>query len=83
MLLRDYLKYDLMIEKDMHHLRCFGHVLNLTVQEGIKSIKETLENIRNIAKALKHSSKLKQQLEETATILKQKYVKVKRDNNTR
>jgi hypothetical protein len=36
-LFKDYLKEELFIEKEIYHLSCFGHVLNLCVQEWHKN----------------------------------------------
>jgi hypothetical protein len=62
---------------------CFGHVLNLCVQDGIKTIADSLKNLRNLCSSMKTSSKQKQLLEETSLALKQKYYKLKRDTNVR
>ena len=82
-MLKDYMKYELLIEKEVYHLPCFAHVLNLSVQSGITMIKDTIKNLRDLGSALKHSTKQKQLLEETSAALKQKYAKMKRDNNIR
>lgn len=54
-LFKDYLK-DLLIHKELYHLSCFGHVLNLCVQEGIKTIADSLKNLRNLCSSMKTSS---------------------------
>jgi hypothetical protein len=82
-LFKDYLKQELFIEKEVFHLSCFGHVLNISVQEGIKTIGSALKNLRSLCSAMKTSSKQKQLLEETSIALRQKYYKLKRDNNVR
>jgi hypothetical protein len=81
-LFKDYLKQELSIER-VFHLSCFGHVLNISVQEGIKTIRSTLKNLRSLCPAMKTSSKQKQLLEEISIALKQKYYKLKRDTNVR
>jgi hypothetical protein len=82
-LFKDYLKQELFIEREVFHLSCFGHVLNISVQEGIKTIGSALKNSRSLCSAMKTSSKQKQLLEETSIALKQKYYKLKRDANVR
>ncbi len=67
----------------LNHLSCFGHVLNLCVQECIKTIADSLKNLRNLCSSMKNSSQQKQLLEETSLALKQKYYKLKRDTNVR
>jgi hypothetical protein len=61
------------------HLHCFGHVLNLTINEGIKQISDIISNLRLITVKLKSSPKQTQKFEETAKILDEPYVKLKRD----
>ena len=47
-----------------HHIRCFGHVLNLACGDVLNEIFDKIENIRTIAKRIKYSAlyldKLKQ-----------------------
>jgi hypothetical protein len=80
---KDFLKYELFIEKEIFHLPCFGHVLNLCVQEGIQAINSTLNTLRNSSLSVKSSSKQVQVLHETSIALKQNYTKLKRDTNVR
>jgi hypothetical protein len=42
-LFKDYLKQELFIEREVFHLSCFGHVLNNSVREGIKTIGNALK----------------------------------------
>jgi hypothetical protein len=77
-LFKDYLKQELFIEKEIYHLSCFGHVLNLCVQNDIKTIADSFKNLTNLCSSMKTSSKQKQLLEEKSLALKQKYYKLKR-----
>jgi hypothetical protein len=62
-----YLWFDCMDSKpntDTINIRCFAHILNLAVQEGITSIE--MDNLRNFISEIKCSPKNKQLFEETA-----------------
>jgi Cu/Ag efflux pump CusA len=73
-----FLEKELKIEK-VCHLPCFGHVLNLAINEGMKQTSDIISNLRLIAAKLKSSPKQTQKFEETAKILDEPNVKLKRD----
>ena len=47
-----------------HHIRCFGHVLNLCAQDALKMVESELSCVRNYLKAIVHKPKRLMQLEE-------------------
>ena len=47
-----------------HHIRCFGHILNLCAQATLELVKDELSGIRDYIKAIIHRPKRLQQLEE-------------------
>jgi hypothetical protein len=47
-----------------HHIRCFGHVLNLSAQDALGLMEEELSAIRDYIKAIIHRPKRLQQLED-------------------
>jgi hypothetical protein len=71
-LLNTYLENYLKVDK-VCHFPCFGHVLNLSINDGIKDISNILSNLRLIGSAIKNSSKklkyLKKQLMLSIAIL--------------
>ncbi len=80
-LLNSYLKNKNLSE--VTHFPCFGHVLNLSINEGIKEVSGILTNLRKIASNLKNSSKQIQKFEEIANALGEKYLRLKRDIHIR
>jgi hypothetical protein len=64
-LFNDMLEKDMNLKKIVHFPR-FGHILNLSINDGIKNISQTLSNLRNLGSALKSSSKKQQAFQETA-----------------
>ncbi len=65
------------------HFPCFGHILNLSINDGIKDISEILSNLRNLGRVIKSSSKKQQTFEETAKALKLNPLVLKRDTYIR
>jgi hypothetical protein len=63
------------------HIRCFAHVLNIAVQEGLKCIE--INNLRSLISDITCSPKKNQILEETAKSLKVTSLKLKMDVKTR
>lgn len=47
-----------------HQIRCFGHILNLTAQAALKEADEEISEIRDYIKAIVHSPKRLQLLED-------------------
>jgi hypothetical protein len=45
-----------------HHVRCFGHILNLAAKDALAVVEEELSGIRNYLKKIVGSPKLIQQL---------------------
>ena len=50
-----------------HHIRCFGHILNLCAQDALELVKDELGGIRDYIKAIIHRPKRLQQLKEDFT----------------
>jgi hypothetical protein len=50
-----------------HHVRCFGHILNLCAKDALAVVKEELSGIREYLKVLVGSPKRLQQLKEDFT----------------
>jgi hypothetical protein len=76
------LKNELNLDKIIR-LPCFGHVLNICINDGIKDFAQTLINLRNFGSSLKNSSKKQQTFEETSKALKLEYLKLRRDTHIR
>ena len=47
-----------------HHIRCFGHILNLCAQDALELVKDELSGIRDYIKAIIHRPKRLQQLKD-------------------
>ena len=47
-----------------HHVRCFGHILNLSAKDALAVVDEELSGIRNYLKVIVGSPKRLQQLKE-------------------
>jgi uncharacterized C2H2 Zn-finger protein len=47
-----------------HHIRCFGHILNLCAQDALALVKDELSGIRDYIKAIIHRPKRLQQLKD-------------------
>jgi hypothetical protein len=65
------------------HLRCFAHVINLAVNDGILSITDSIENFRLLVSFIKNSSTRTQILKEKCIEMNINYVKPKKDIKTR
>jgi hypothetical protein len=50
-----------------HHVRCFGHILNLSAQDALGLVEEELSGIRDYIKAIIHRPKRLQQLKDDFT----------------
>lgn len=50
-----------------HHVRCFGHILNLSAKDALAVVEEELSGIRNYLKVIMGSPKRLQQLKEDFT----------------
>jgi hypothetical protein len=48
----------------VHHVRCFGHILNLCAQAALELVKDELSGIRDYIKAIIHRPKRLQQLKD-------------------
>src|SRR3954468_8209707 len=50
------------LQPDIEQIRCFGHVLNLVVQEALTHISETITCLRELVKKIRNSSQLQEKL---------------------
>jgi hypothetical protein len=76
-LLNEYFEKE--FNSNICHFPCFGHVLNLSINNGIKQISKILNNLRIIASKLKNSPKQQQTFDEIAKLFGENNVKLKRD----
>jgi hypothetical protein len=81
-LLNEYLEENLEIE-NICHFPCFGHILNLSINDGIKCFATIITNLRQIGSVLKNSSKKLQSYQNTCKAINQEFIKLKRDTYIR
>jgi hypothetical protein len=81
-LLNEYLVENLKLE-DIHHFPCFGHILNLSINDGIKEFESIISNLRQIGSSIKNSSKKSQAYENACKAMDQTFTKLKRDTYIR
>jgi hypothetical protein len=65
------------------HFPCFGHILNLSINDSIKDISEILSNLRNLEARLNLLQKKHKTFKETAKALKLNPLVPKRDTYIR
>jgi hypothetical protein len=49
-------KFGAILENQFMHVRCYAHILNLIVSEGLKEVDESIVKIRSAVKYVKSSS---------------------------
>uniref|UniRef100_A0A182W7V9 HAT C-terminal dimerisation domain-containing protein n=1 Tax=Anopheles minimus TaxID=112268 RepID=A0A182W7V9_9DIPT len=64
---------------NLPHLPCGAHTLNLVVQQALRNIKSTKENVKSIVMHFEISSKAAQKLSEMQTNLNHPQLKIKQD----
>jgi hypothetical protein len=81
-LLNEYLVENLKLE-NICQFPCFGHILNLSINDGIKEFESIISKLRQIGSSIKNSSKKSQSYENTCKAIDQTFTKLKRDTYIR
>lgn len=71
------------LESPEHHIRCFAHIINLAVKDGLEVIKVNISNLRGNLKLVRASNFLLEQLKIECGLASVPYVKPILDCDTR